>query len=194
MTVDLDSADWVLGGLRQFPVAITTVCEGRTNGLISLSGTGASVLTEAPRISISLTKYNLTHGLVEASGVFAFHLLAAEPAAILERSLEIIRRLGGHSGRDMDKLEGLAATAGVTGSPILADALGYVEGNVIGRLETEENTIFVADVVAAGRLREGPRLRIGRAWSLLGKEWTDYYQQRHLLEIADCQRRRGLAG
>ena len=92
----------------------------------------------------------------------------------------------------MDKLENLATAVGVTGSPILLDALAYVEGEVIGRLETEENTIFLADVVAAKRLRDGSRLRIGPAWSFLGKDWADYYQARLATLVSDCRRRRGL--
>jgi hypothetical protein len=68
-----------------------------------------------------------------------------------------------------------------------------VEGRVIGRLETEENTIFLGDVVAAGRLRDGDRLRNGPSRSLLGQEWTDYYYAMRLPNlIADARRRRGL--
>jgi flavin reductase (DIM6/NTAB) family NADH-FMN oxidoreductase RutF len=58
---------------------------------------------------------------------------------------------------------GHQTTDGVRGCPILVDALCYVEGRVVGKLETEENTIFLGDVVAAGRLREGDRLRNGQA-------------------------------
>ena len=37
MSLDLDAANYTLSGLRPFPVAVTTVSEGRVNGLISLS-------------------------------------------------------------------------------------------------------------------------------------------------------------
>jgi flavin reductase (DIM6/NTAB) family NADH-FMN oxidoreductase RutF len=191
--VDLDVANWTLSGMWEFPIAITTTYEGQRNGLISLFTSNASTVPEAPRVLITLSKYNLTHDLVSASGVFAVHLLAAEPDSVLDRSLDMIRVLGGNSGRNMDKLAGFETTDGVTGCPILADALCYVEGRVIGKLETEENTIFLGDVVAAGRLRNGERLRNGPSRSLLGQEWTDYYYGTRLPNlIADARRRRGL--
>jgi flavin reductase (DIM6/NTAB) family NADH-FMN oxidoreductase RutF len=191
--LDLDVANWALSGMWEFPIAITTRHEGKRNGLISLFTSNASTVPEAPRVLITLSKYNLTHDLVSASGVFAVHLLAAEPDSVRDRSLEMIRVLGGNSGRDMDKLAGFETADGVTGCPILADALCYVEGRVIGKLETEESTIFLGDVAAAGRLRDGERLRNGASRSLLGQEWTDYYYGRRLPNlIADARRRRGL--
>ncbi len=192
MTLDLSAADYTLSGLRPFPVAVTTVDEGRTNGLISLSAGSASIVPEAPRVTISLTKYNLTHDMVMRSGVFAMHLLAATPDDALERSLAIIMGLGGRSGRDGDKLAPFAVKAGVTGAPILLDALSYVEGRVVGSLDAEENTVFLADVVAAERFGTGERLRIGPAWQTLPKEWIERYETNHAAQLEHARRSRGL--
>src|SRR6202000_2246682 len=164
MTLDLKAADYTLSGLRPFPVAITTVHEGRANGLMSLSAGAAAIVPEAPRVTISLTKYNLTHDMVASSGVFAMHLLAATPEPALAASLKILMGLGGSSGRDGDKISAFETKEGVTGSPILLDALSYVEGRVMASLDIQESTIFVADVVAAERLRDGERLRVRAAW------------------------------
>jgi flavin reductase (DIM6/NTAB) family NADH-FMN oxidoreductase RutF len=192
MTLDLKAAAWTLSGLRPFPIAITTVAGGRTNGLISLSAGSGSIVPEAPRVMIGLTTYNLTHDMVTESGVFAMHLLAAEPDEILERSLAIIMALGGRSGRDGDKLGALATRLGVTGSPLLLDALSYVEGRVVGSLPNEENTVFLADVVAAERLRDGKRLTIGDAWGALPKEWIETYERNHVPQEEHARRARGL--
>jgi hypothetical protein len=89
MTFDLAAANYTLSGLRPFPVAVTTVHEGRANGLISLSAGAAAIVPEAPRVTISLTKYNLTHDLVLNSGAFVMHLLAATPEPALEASLDV---------------------------------------------------------------------------------------------------------
>ena len=189
--LDLAAADAVLSGLRPFPVAVTTTAGGRANGLISLSAGAGSVLREAPRVQISLAKRNLTHDLVAESGVFAMHLLAGGddvPAA----SLAVIMILGGSSGRDGDKIAQLATTPGVTGSPVLSDALSYVEGRVVAALDTEENTLFLADVVAAGRLRRAPRLDIGAAWKALPPEWTQAYERGLVHEYNAARRGRGL--
>jgi len=188
--VDLAAAGYTLSGLRQFPAAVTTNDGGRSNGLITLSAGTASIISEAPRVEIGITKYNFSHDLVLNSGVFAMHLLGS--GDLLDRSLRIIQTLAGSSGRDGDKMNSLATSEGVTGVPILADALAYVEGRVIGALDLEENTIFVADVVAAGRLNDGGRLSIGEAWARLPGHWVEAYERNHLMQVNAARRQRGL--
>src|SRR6202034_955416 len=153
-------ADYTLGGLRPFPVAVTTVADGRVNGLMSLSAGSAGIIREAPRVTISLTKYNLTHDMVLESRVFAMHLLCNDED-VIEESLHILMVLGGSSGRDGDKMSSLRTRPGASGVPILLDALSYVEAHVCGTLDNDENTIFVGDVIASERLRpEGGPLQI----------------------------------
>jgi flavin reductase (DIM6/NTAB) family NADH-FMN oxidoreductase RutF len=191
MTLDTNVANAVLAGLRPFPVAVTTVSRGRANGLMSLSAGSGGIIPEAPRVTISLTKYNFTHDMVKESGIFAMHLLSAEPDMI-ELSLAILMGLGGRSGRDGDKMAEFAAKTGVTGVPILTDALSYVEGRVVGELDNEENTIFLADVVAAEQLRPGSRLNVGTAWKTLPTEWTESYERNHLAQTNAARRGRGI--
>jgi flavin reductase (DIM6/NTAB) family NADH-FMN oxidoreductase RutF len=178
VTLDVGAANWHLAGLRPFPAAITTVAGGRVNGCIALSPGSGSIVPEAPRVTVGLTTFNLTHDMVRESGLFAVHLLGGDEDA-LGASLAIIQGLGGSSGRDGDKLGGFATCEGVTGSPILLDALSYVEGRVIDSLVSEENTIFLAEVVAAERLRDGRRLSIGEAWAKLPPEWVEAYERGH---------------
>jgi len=191
MSLDTGTANEILGGLRPFPVAVTTIAGGRANGLISLSAGSGGIVPEAPRVTISLTKYNFTHDLVIESGVFVMHLLGAD-ADILDRSLAIIMGLGGRSGRDGDKLGDFTTRPGVTGAPVLADALSYVEGRVVGTLDNEENTIFLADVVGAERLRAGSRLNIGAAWKALPREWIETYERNHVAQTSAARAGRGL--
>jgi flavin reductase (DIM6/NTAB) family NADH-FMN oxidoreductase RutF len=189
--LDLSAAEYTLSGLRPFPVAVTTICDGRSNGLISLSAGAGGIVPEAQRVTISLTKYNLTHDLVMQSGVFVMHLLSSEPDTI-DASLAIIMGLGGSSGRDGDKMGAFATKAGETGAPILLDALSYVEGRVVGTLDAQENSIFLADVVGAERFRKGGRLDIGEAWSKLPPEWIEQYERNHEPQLEHARRCRGL--
>lgn len=191
MTLDLESANRTLGGLRPFPVAVTTVAGGRANGLMSLSAGAAAIVPEAPRVTISLTKYNLTHDMVLESGFFAMHLLGNSPE-LIDASLDILMALGGSSGRDGDKLGKLRHRTGVTGAPILLDALSYVEGRVVGSLDVEESTIFVADVEGAETLHSGGRLNVGEAWAKLPKEWIEQYDANHIPQLESARRYRGL--
>jgi flavin reductase (DIM6/NTAB) family NADH-FMN oxidoreductase RutF len=187
----LQAAAFTMTGLRPIPVAVTTVRGGRTNGLITLSGGPASVIAEAPRVMVGITKYNFSHDLIASGGVFTIHVLSNAPA-LLDASVEIIKVLGGSSGRDGDKMAGLRTRLGVTGAPILLDALSYVEARVTGSLDNEENTIFVGDVVGAERLNAGGRLDIGEAWQRLGTEWTEEYERNHVAQVDHCRLMRGL--
>jgi flavin reductase (DIM6/NTAB) family NADH-FMN oxidoreductase RutF len=189
VTLDLKVAQYTLSGLRPFPVAVTTVHNGRTNGMMALSGGSAGIIPEAPRVSIGITKYNFSHDLVLGSGIFVMHLLGN--GDLLDGSLRIIQALAGRSGRDGDKLAGLATKTGETGAPILLDALSYVEGQVTHSLDTLEDTIFVANVVGSERLHEGGRLNIGEAWGSLPPEWVERYERDHLEQINSARRARG---
>jgi flavin reductase (DIM6/NTAB) family NADH-FMN oxidoreductase RutF len=192
MALDLEVADATLAGLRPFPTAVTTVSHGRANGLMSLSASAGGIVPELPRITISLTKYNFTHDMVLDSGVFAVHLLGND-AAIIDASLAIIMGLGGTSGRDGDKMSAFATRPGETGTPILLDALAYVEARVVKAFDADENTIFLGDVVAAERLNPGGRLNIGEAWAKLPPEWIEEYERNHVPQIAHARHCRELA-
>ena len=159
---------------------------------MSLSAGAASIVPEAPRATISLTKYNKTHDMVLSSGVFVMHLLAAAPEEALEESLEILMGLGGSSGRDGDKLTAFRTKPGVTGAPILLGAHSYVEARVVRFLDMDESTLFVGDVVAAERFSQDERLRVGEAWKRLPKEWIEQYDANHVPQLASARRYRGL--
>ena len=158
---------------------------------MSLSAGSAGIIREAPRVTISLTKYNLTHDMVLESGVFAMHLLCNDED-VIEESLRILMVLGGSSGRDGDKITSLRTRPGKSGAPILTDALSYVEAQVCGTLDNDENTIFVGDVIASERLRpEGGRLHINEAWGKLPRDWIEQYERNHIAQLEDAKRRRG---
>ena len=191
MTLDLKAAEFTFQGLRPIPVAVTTIHGERANGLMSLSGGPAGIISEAPRVTVSITKYNFSHDMILNGGVFAMHVLSNDPS-IIDTSMEILMALGGSSGRDGDKLAALETKAGVTGTPILLGALSYVEARVTGSLDNDENTIFVGDVVAAERLNKGRKLDIGEAWSKLPPEWIEQYDRNHHPQLDHCRLMRGL--
>jgi flavin reductase (DIM6/NTAB) family NADH-FMN oxidoreductase RutF len=187
----LQAAAYTMGGLRPIPVAVTTTHAGRSNGLITLSGGPASIVPEAPRAMVGITKFNFTHDLIAASGVFIIHVLSNTDDQ-LDASIEIIRLLGGNSGRDGDKIGALRTKPGVTGAPILLDALAYVEVRVTGSYDNDENTTFYGDVIASERLHRGGKLDIGLAWARLGKAWTDEYERNHEPQVDHSREMRGL--
>src|SRR5262245_34991414 len=94
---------------------ITARAGERQGGLIATFVSQASIVPEAPRVVVGMARHHHTWELVEASGAFALHLLG-------EEQLDWVWRFGLQSGRHQDKLAGLAAHSGITGSPLLADA------------------------------------------------------------------------
>jgi flavin reductase (DIM6/NTAB) family NADH-FMN oxidoreductase RutF len=173
-------------------LAITTHHQGRSNGMVAGTGVFASLVPEAPRVLIEITKTSLTHDLVLASRVFALHTLPATPDDALKTSLSLVRTLGMRSGHDGDKMGELAARPGVTGSPILAETLTYVEARVVGTLDAEELTIFLADVVGGGRHRSGELLTLQAFREKLPKEWLAEWATSRERQVAEARRRRGL--
>ena len=96
------------------------------------------------------------------------------------------------SGHDGDTMAGIASRSGVTGSPILAETLTYVEARVVSTLDAEELTIFLADVVGGGRHRTGEPLTLPVLRQHVPKEWLAEWATSRERQIIEARRRRGL--
>jgi flavin reductase (DIM6/NTAB) family NADH-FMN oxidoreductase RutF len=169
-------------------VAVTAAHEDRRNGLISSTVVTASLLPEAPRVAVQLGKASLTHELVLDSGALAVHLLPADGDA----GLALFRALGLRSGREGSKLDEFATRPGITGSPILEDAVAYVEARVVATLDVVDTTIVVADVVAGTRTRELEFLTIEDVRERMPAEWLAEWERRYEEEVRAARRLRGL--
>jgi flavin reductase (DIM6/NTAB) family NADH-FMN oxidoreductase RutF len=107
-----------------------------------------------------MAKQHHTWGLIEASGAFALHLVG-------EEQLDWVWRFGLQSGRDHDKLSGLATRPGASGSPILADAPGWLDCRVEARLDTGDRTVYLAEVLDAQSPGSRSFLTVSRLRSLV---------------------------
>src|SRR5262245_22118856 len=119
---------------------VTAQAGGRRGGLIATHVSSASIVPEMPRMLLGLARQHFTWELVEASGAFALHLLGAH-------NLEWVWQFGLDSGRDHDKLAGFPVRVAVTGSPILEDAIGWLDCKVEQRLDGGDRTLYLAEVV-----------------------------------------------
>src|SRR5262249_21758376 len=123
----------------------------------------ASIVPELPRLLIGLAKQHHTRQLIEATGVFAAHLFD-------ERHADWVERFGLQSGRDTDKLAGLATRPGVGGVPVLTDALGYLECRVEATLDTGDRTVYLAEVANGELTRPEAPLTMQRYLQLASVE------------------------
>ncbi|MBU4194230.1 MAG: flavin reductase [Actinobacteria bacterium] len=141
---------------------VTSFHEGKANGQIA--NTVIQVTAEPPRIAVAINKENYTHGLISGSGVFA--------AAVLGEStpLNFIGHFGFNTGRDMDKLSGVAAGEGVTGCPVLTEnAVSVFEARVFDTVDAGTHTVFVADVVSGRVLTDGRPMTYAQYHARKGK-------------------------
>lgn len=183
-----DVRAWFLEQLWSPIVAVTAAHDGRTNGLISSTALNAGLVPEAPRVSVHLGKHNLSRDLVLQAGVMAIHLLPAN-----ETGLALFSALGTTSGHDRQKLDAIAARPGETGSPILVDAVSYVEARVTSTLDSDELTIVLADVVAAGGRPQAPFLTIDDVREQLSADAFRRWNKRREAEVEAARRLRRAA-
>jgi len=152
-------------------VAVGVGHRGRVNAHISVSVLGASIVPERPRLLCVVYKHNFTHALVEEAGHFSISLLAHD-------QLGLIPALGFRSGREGDKMQGLAYSLTAAGDPVLDGSLGWAQCRVLDSLDLGDATCFLAAVEARGRLREGEPLWWFRVRPTLPPDWLGRWEER----------------
>jgi ferric-chelate reductase [NAD(P)H] len=78
--------------------------------------------------------------------------------SILEKDapMKLIGQFGFKSGRDMNKFEGVNHRPGRNGAPVVLDStVGYLEAEVVNRVDAGTHIVFLAKVTEAELLREG---------------------------------------
>jgi flavin reductase (DIM6/NTAB) family NADH-FMN oxidoreductase RutF/rubredoxin len=118
-----------------------------------IANTLLQVSAHPEMVSVALHKDNLTHELVEQSGVFSACILD------IDAPMEHIGRFGFRSGRDGEKLEGLVYRKGDTGAPIvIPHTVGALEAEVVHKVDASTHTLFVARVTSAEMIGGGTPL------------------------------------
>lgn len=108
-------------------------------------------------LAVSVERTAFTHALIEAGGCFAVSFVDREDRAIVRKFTKPVEvDLAGAT------LNGFPYVERVTGAPVLAQAVAFVDCEVRERVETGDHTAFVGEVVDAGFLKdeETPVLRM----------------------------------
>jgi flavin reductase (DIM6/NTAB) family NADH-FMN oxidoreductase RutF len=145
MFAQLDRELWLL----------TAAAGSRRGGLVATFVSQASIVPEMPRVLVGVARQHYTWELIETSGAFALHLVG-------EEQVPWVWRFALHSGRDGDKLEGLTIQQSGTGSPLLADALGWLDCRIETRMNTGDRTVYLAEILDGRILRRGGALTLQR--------------------------------
>ncbi len=159
MLVSLDPGTFksVLGQWPSGVTVVTTHHGGRNHGMTASSF--SSVSLDPPLVSVCLAKNIWTHDLISESGIFAVNILAKDQA-------DIGKRFAGMMGDEPhQRFDGLNVVTSATGSPVLGEALGWVDCKVVYAYPGGDHTIFVGEVLAADTPRiSAPLLFHSRAW------------------------------
>lgn len=91
-------------------------------------------------VALSVNQEHASYPLLRGGRGFAVNVLARD-------QLGLARRFGTVSGRDVDKLAGIAWHAGATGAPVLEDALAYLDCELIALHPAGDHLIAVGRVV-----------------------------------------------
>jgi flavin reductase (DIM6/NTAB) family NADH-FMN oxidoreductase RutF len=128
---------------------VTAEADGKRGGMIATFVNQASLTPDYPRVVVGIARHHFTWGLIEASNAFALHLLGQANFAWLPH-------FGVRSGHDTDKLAGWNTSTAMTGSPILADSIGWLDCSVEARLDSGDRTLYLAQVVQSQVTNFGP--------------------------------------
>lgn len=132
---------------------------GRPVGITASSFTSLSL--DPPQVLVSVNKRLYTHDAIKRGGFFAVSILHAGQE-------EIGKRFAGLIPEVEDRFAGLETHTGVTGSPILSDALAWVDCTVHHTYDGEDHTIFVGEVQAAG---VGTRVTVHEPLIYFNRNW-----------------------
>ena len=147
------------------------------SGLIATLVQKASLVPDCPRILAAIAKHHYTWNLIENSRTFAVHLVG-------ETRLDWVGRFGLHSGRIDDKFTGLQTKRGTTGSPLLEDAILWMECRVETSLDIGDRTVYLAEVLSVGTGADDTPLRLKRMLECLPEHQRSELQRMTANDIA----------
>lgn len=153
--------------------------EGRPNAQICVAVFGASIVPERPRLLVVLYRTNLTHDLVAESGTLAVTLLS-------DGQIELLEPLGLRSGRDGEKLDGIALRTTDAGDPIFPGGVGYLACEVLDAADLGDATAYLVAVRERASLGDEGEPREPMRWAAarerLGAPFLDRWAEKSARE------------
>jgi flavin reductase (DIM6/NTAB) family NADH-FMN oxidoreductase RutF len=134
--------------MGQFATGVTVVTTGGKAGLHAMTANAvASLSLDPPLVVVAVDKKAHARGLLTVNRCYAVNILRAEQE-------ELSRRFAVPGPKDFAGLEVISA---VTGSPILAACLAYLDCVVVDILPGGDHEIYVGEIVA-GEVHRGKPL------------------------------------
>jgi len=136
---------WVSG------VTIVTSQHLHQRGGVTVSAF-TSLSVDPPHIIVCLNKGVSSLPLLQESGLFVVNVLAEHQGYLSDI-------FGGRVALDegADKFNGVATVLGVTGAPIIADTVGYLECRVKEQFSGDTHWIIIGEVIATSVYNDTPK-------------------------------------
>ncbi|MEP7135160.1 MAG: flavin reductase family protein [Chloroflexota bacterium] len=140
MTLDSEQLRRAMRAWTTGVTVVTAIHDGQQYGMTVNSFTSISL--EPPLVSVALRKLTHTYELVEKSGEFAVTILASDQQ-------ELSDRFAGKHPEIQDRFEGVVTETLAIQAPLLKGGSAYFNCRVVNSIAVGENTLFVAEVIAA---------------------------------------------
>jgi flavin reductase (DIM6/NTAB) family NADH-FMN oxidoreductase RutF len=146
MTIDPEQLRHAMRAWTTGVAIVTATHDDRQYGMTVNSFTSISL--EPPLISVALKKLTHTTELVEASGEFSVTILSAYQK-------ELSDRFAGKQPEIKDRFTEVPTETLAIHAPLIQGGMAYFNCRVVNSMPAGENTLFVAEVVAAHGEGEG---------------------------------------
>ncbi len=121
-------------------LVVTTEAQGHQAGCLVGFATQASI--NPPRFLVGLSRANHTFGVASRSNHLAVQVLSRRDTALAEL-------FGGETEDEIDKFDRCAWHSGPAGMPILDDALAWMVGETLDRIDLGDHVGYVLQPVDA---------------------------------------------
>jgi flavin reductase (DIM6/NTAB) family NADH-FMN oxidoreductase RutF len=146
MTLDPEQLRRAMRAWTTGVTIVTAAHAGQRYGMTVNSFTSISL--DPPLVSVTLRQLTHTHELVEKSGEFALTILSADQGDLSDR-------FAGKIPNVTDRFEGVETDRLLIDAPLLKGGMAWLNCRVVNSIPAGENTVFIAEVIAAQGEGEG---------------------------------------
>lgn len=160
MTLDPEQLRHAMRAWTTGVTVVTAIHEEQRYGMTVNSFTSLSL--DPPLISVSLKQLTHTHDLAQKSGEFSITILSANQGDLSDR-------FAGKFPDITDRFEGVEIDKLMIDAPLLKGGIAYFNCRIVNSIPIGENTLFIAEVIAAhGEAENEPLVYHNRVyWKLV---------------------------
>lgn len=144
-TASVITSERFLAGMRQFAAGCAVIASQDEGARAGLTATAVcSVTADPPRLLVCVNRKVRAHEMIGASGSLSVNMLSKHQQDVAKRFAGMVEGVTGE-----DRFSGADWGTGVTGAPMLKDALFSFDCRVVESIPASTHSIFLCEVVDA---------------------------------------------